>query len=176
MIDCKTRQVKRMRKKLNRYGFSMAELLMVVAILVALFGVAFVAVQNHQRSMTRLEFDGIAKEIYVAAQNHLTMAEGQGFFGIKDIDDIKSDADKESVYGKPVTGKTRTYFFVVNKGEGSIVFKANAKDGLVQNFNYDYTYTGEEGTDEIHNSAEFTYGNASVGELPDITDWYKLEM
>jgi len=71
---------------------------------------------------------------------------------------------------------TMEYTITSNKGEGSIVFKANAKDGLVQNFTYDYTYTGEEGTDDIHNSAEFTYGNASVGELPDITDWYKYEM
>ena len=59
----------------------MAELLMVVAILVALFGVAFVAVQNHQRSMTQLEYDTIAKEIFVAAQNHLTAAESQGYLG-----------------------------------------------------------------------------------------------
>ena len=81
MTECKTRQVKRMKKKFNKYGFSMAELLMVVAILVALFGVAFVAVQNHQRSMTQLEYDTIAKEIFVAAQNHLTAAESQGYLG-----------------------------------------------------------------------------------------------
>ena len=59
----------------------MAELLIVVAILVALFGVAFVAVQNHQRSMTQLEYDTIAKEIFIAAQNHLTTAESQGYLG-----------------------------------------------------------------------------------------------
>ena len=63
----------------NNKGFSLAELLVVVAIIVILMGVAFVAVQNHQRSMTRLEFDGIAKEIFIAAQNHLTSAEGQGY-------------------------------------------------------------------------------------------------
>lgn len=70
-----------MKKIRNKYGFSMAELLMVVAILVALFGVAFVAVQRHQRSMTQLEYDTIAKEIFVAAQNHLTAAESQGYLG-----------------------------------------------------------------------------------------------
>lgn len=63
----------------NNKGFSLAELLVVVAIIVILMGVAFVAVQNHQRSMTRLEFDGIAKEIFIAAQNHLTSAESQGY-------------------------------------------------------------------------------------------------
>jgi len=63
----------------NNKGFSLAELLVVVAIIVILMGVTFVAVQNHQRSMTRLEFDGIAKEIFIAAQNHLTSAESQGY-------------------------------------------------------------------------------------------------
>lgn len=63
----------------NNKGFSLAEMLIVVAIIIILMGVAFIAVQNHQRSMTRLEFDGIAKEIFIAAQNHLTSAEGQGY-------------------------------------------------------------------------------------------------
>ena len=74
----------------------MAELLMVVAILVALFGVAFVAVQNHQRSMTQLEYDTIAKEIFVAAQNHLTAAESQGYPGLSS--EIK-DRETKNEYG-----------------------------------------------------------------------------
>lgn len=57
----------------------MAELLIVVAILVVLMGVIFVGVQSYQRSSTRLEYDGIAKEIFIAAQNHLTAAQGQGY-------------------------------------------------------------------------------------------------
>ena len=57
----------------------MAELLIVVAITVILMGVAFVGVQNYQRSMTRLEDDTIAKEIFIAAQNHLTTAQSQGY-------------------------------------------------------------------------------------------------
>ena len=71
-------QVKKGMKKNNK-GFTLAELLIVIAIIVILMGVAFVAVQNYQRSSTRLEFDGIAKEIFIAAQNHLTTAESQGY-------------------------------------------------------------------------------------------------
>ncbi len=56
----------------------MAELLIVVAIIGVLGGVSFVAVQSHQRSLAQLERDTIAKEIYFAAQNHLTMVESQG--------------------------------------------------------------------------------------------------
>ena len=71
--------MKKMKMKRNNHGFTMAELLIVVAITVILMGVAFVGVQNYQRSMTRLEDDTIAKEIFIAAQNHLTTAQSQGY-------------------------------------------------------------------------------------------------
>ena len=50
-------------KKNNQRGFTMAEMLIVVAIIGVLAGVTFIAVQNHQRSMAQLERDTIAKEI-----------------------------------------------------------------------------------------------------------------
>ena len=83
-------------------GFSLAELLIVVAIVTILMGVSFVAVQNHQRSMTRLEFDTIAKEMFVAAQNHLTAAESQGYLENTDYghegEIIQGDDDTADVY------------------------------------------------------------------------------
>lgn len=89
-----------MKKRRNSKGFTLAEMLIVVAITVILMGVAFISVQYYQRSMTRLEFDGIAKEIFVAAQNHLTSAEGQGYlqntnFGTKGT---YEDDEKDGVY------------------------------------------------------------------------------
>ena len=60
----------------------MAELLIVVAVITVLSGIGFVSVQSYQRSMALLERDAIAKEIFVAAQNHLTMADGQGYMGV----------------------------------------------------------------------------------------------
>ena len=68
-----------MKKLRNNIGMTMAEMLIVVAIIVILCGVAFIAVWNYQRSMGQLERDGIAKEIFVAAQNHLTAAYGEGY-------------------------------------------------------------------------------------------------
>ena len=73
--------VKDMRTGKRSGGFTMAELLVVVAIITILAGVSFIAVQRHQESLGLLERNAIAKEIYVAAQNHLTMAEGQGYLG-----------------------------------------------------------------------------------------------
>lgn len=98
-----------MKKRNNNKGFTLAELLAVVAIVIALAAVAFIAVQRHQRSMTRLEFDSIAKEVFIAAQNHLTMAESQGYL------------DESITYGKldettaDNTDK-KVYYLVINSG------------------------------------------------------------
>jgi prepilin-type N-terminal cleavage/methylation domain-containing protein len=73
-----------MKKLKNNIGMTLAEMLIVVAIIGVLGGVAFVAVWNYQRSMGQLERDGIAKEIFVAAQNHLTAAYGEGYLGLKE--------------------------------------------------------------------------------------------
>lgn len=68
-----------MKKKRSIRGFTMAELLIVVAIITVLSGVGFVAVQAHQKNVAQLEANTVAKEIFFAAQNHLTMAEAQGY-------------------------------------------------------------------------------------------------
>lgn len=75
----------------NNQGFTLAEMLIVVAITVILMGVAFIGVQSYQRSSTRLEFDTIAKEIFIAAQNHLTTAQSQGYLQLSEKSDSKSD-------------------------------------------------------------------------------------
>ena len=55
--------MKSKKKMLNRKGFSMAEVLIVVAIIVVLAGVGFIALMSHMRNMQQLEMDGQAKEI-----------------------------------------------------------------------------------------------------------------
>ena len=91
-----------MTRNRKNSGFTLAEVLIVVAITVILMGVAFVGVQSYQRSSTRLEFDGIAKEIFIAAQNHLTAAESQGYLKIENNQfghlGTLSDSEKEDIY------------------------------------------------------------------------------
>ena len=60
-------------------GFTMAELLIVVAIIGVLAGVSFVAVQTHQKNVTQSQYNTIAKEIFIAAQNHLTLAKSENY-------------------------------------------------------------------------------------------------
>lgn len=84
-----------MKMNRNNQGFTLAEMLIVVAITVILMGVAFIGVQSYQRSSTRLEFDTIAKEIFIAAQNHLTTAQSQGYLQLNSkADGSKASADK----------------------------------------------------------------------------------
>ncbi len=103
--------------KKNNKGFTLAELLIVIAIIVILMGVAFVAVQNYQRSSTRLEFDGIAKEIFIAAQNHLTTAESQGYVqltGESDDQTSKDLAPKLGIKGDSTFDTKDERYFVYN--------------------------------------------------------------
>lgn len=97
-------------KKRNTRGFTMAELLIVVAIIAILSGVVFVAVQNYQRDMAQLERDTIAKELFIAAQNHLTMAESQGYMGLN-IENPTAKSSWDSDGGKNI-------YYVID-GDGS---------------------------------------------------------
>ena len=86
----------------------MAEVLVVIAIIVILAGVGFIALMSHMRNMEKLELDGQAKEIFVAAQNHLAMADSQGYLGKTGFGTEEDAAAKNDVY-----------YYVVGIGEGN---------------------------------------------------------
>ncbi len=83
---------------------------MAVAIIAILASVSFVGVTGYLRSMAQLERDNIAKEIFVAAQNHLAMAEGQNYMGRTErgVEDFEKDEN-----GKV---KKKIYYYIVNAG------------------------------------------------------------
>ena len=86
-------------------GMTMVELLVIVAIIAVLSGVSFVAVNSYQRSLGQLERDGIAKQIFVAAQNHLTAARAENYLSVKQFGEEETGDDK--IYYcvfPPVTG------------------------------------------------------------------------
>lgn len=59
-------------------GFTMAELLTVVAILAVLAAIAGIAVANYLRDITLTEYDNAAKSIYIAAQNNIADLQASG--------------------------------------------------------------------------------------------------
>lgn len=103
-------------KLTDRRGMTMAEMLVTVAIIIILCGVAFIAVVAYQRSLAQVQRDGYAKEIFIAAQNHLTMARGEGYL---DITSNVTDENKESIYGKEDGTESEVYYFLVSDGKKS---------------------------------------------------------
>jgi len=106
------KEINKARKKLSgTRGMTMGELLIVVAIIIILAGVSFIAVQRHQRSLGQLERDGLAKEIFVAAQNHLAAAYGQSYLDLPDSAFGHEDTISRDSEGNDIKDD---YYFVVN--------------------------------------------------------------
>ena len=88
------------KQKSNKKGFTMAEALIVIGIIAVLAALIVVAVFAYLRSLKKLEYDGYAKEMLIAAQNHLSMAESEGYLGRTDFgsaEDPQVDS-KDGVY------------------------------------------------------------------------------
>ena len=64
--------MKKTGRKLNS-GFSLGEMMAVVAIMAILAAFATVGVIQYQRNLTLLEYDNTAEEIFLAAQNRLSL-------------------------------------------------------------------------------------------------------
>lgn len=79
------------KKRLDRKGFTLAEVLVTVAIILILAGVTFGSVAQYQKNLRLMEMDGTAKEIFIAAQNHLSVAQASG-----DLDRLAEDAKKSA--------------------------------------------------------------------------------
>lgn len=99
-------------------GFTMAEALIVIGILGVLASVSFVAVQTYERNMTQAQYDTIAKEIFVAAQNHLTLAKSENYRGladvettIADVETTKGHLERDDIY----------YFYGDERGKNTIL-------------------------------------------------------
>lgn len=106
--------VNTMKSKRRNAGFSMAELLVVVAIILILTGVVVVAVFMYQRRLKHFESENAAKEIFVAAQNHLSAAETEGLlksYRARADSDVETEEKKKKAVGTPVEGHAGEYLF-----------------------------------------------------------------
>ena len=77
-MNRKNRRLNLNRTINDRNGFTLAELLLVVGIIVILTGISFIAATYYSRILKLNEMDNTAKQIFIAAQNHLTSVEATG--------------------------------------------------------------------------------------------------
>lgn len=116
-------------RKANRKGFSLAELLVVIAVLGILAGVSFVAVSRYIRNLQALEMDNTAKEIFIAAQNHLSASFASGEYEryyeeYKDTDlsanyGTKLDTKPGYLEGVEFGTEDSVYRYVISNGSGN---------------------------------------------------------
>ncbi|MGN0712270.1 MAG: type II secretion system protein [Anaerovoracaceae bacterium] len=123
-------KLRRTSHKLNNTkGFSMAEMLMTLAILAILMALAIVGVGHYQKVLKGMEMDNNAKQIFLAAQNHLTSSELSGELGryrkacspggsvtsseITGLGAAIADTDKPSDFPADLTWTSGEYCYVV---------------------------------------------------------------
>lgn len=80
--------------KLGKKGFSLPELLIVVALMGILAVITMTGIIVFAKDLKLMEMDGTAKQIFVAAQNHLTRMEASGLLA-----GYEEDAEKDGAAG-----------------------------------------------------------------------------
>lgn len=109
------------KNRLNKKGFTLAEVLVTVAIIIILVGVTFVSVAQYQKNLRLMEMDGTAKEIFIAAQNHLSVAKASG-----DLDRLAEQTNKSAIGTKlspapSYAGNDRgEYYYVIHNVNSGI--------------------------------------------------------
>lgn len=66
------------RQKYNKKGFTLAELLIGLGILSILLLIGAIGIISYQNKLKLIELDGIARQIFVTAQNKMTIAKESG--------------------------------------------------------------------------------------------------
>lgn len=110
----------------NRKGFTLAEILIVVAIIAILANFGFVAVSRYNKQLTLMEMDDTAKKIFLAAQNHLTIADTNGEWKQFVLNNGKrtGETGEEGSLGNPCTIDGKDYFVIFGGKSESVNTKA----------------------------------------------------
>ena len=127
------------KNRLNKKGFTLAEVLVTVAIIIILAGVTFVSVVQYQKNIRLMEMDGTAKEIFIAAQNHLSVAKASG-----DLDRLAEKASETGTTDSSIGTKLSSapsyagntsgdYYYVIhNVNSGTESCMPSGSDAILQ--------------------------------------------
>jgi prepilin-type N-terminal cleavage/methylation domain-containing protein len=128
----------------NKKGFTLAELLTVLGITVILLAIGMIAILHYSNILKLTQMDNTSKEIFIAAQNHLTHAQTSGALKAYDVNNgdgkLGSAMTNEPSDFTEATGKTwpeggkdtdNAYYYVVYKpGDTSLLKDSILKDML----------------------------------------------
>lgn len=124
-------------RRKGRLGFTLAELLMVVAILIVLFALAIPGLFELQKELRQKELDTKAETIYTAVQNKLSELYSNGNTDaynpvlhsdvIKELSDAPGDFDS-SISGEILDNNNHIYYFVSGND-----FTTNLVDDVIDN-------------------------------------------
>lgn len=110
---------KNVQTKRATSGFTMMETLLAVAIVIIMGGLAFLSIFQYQKNLYQLQMDGIAREIYVAAQNHLSTAKAEGV-----LDSVNKGAPESDAVGNDV------YYFVYGGSSDAVTYYSGRTTAL----------------------------------------------
>jgi len=141
-------KMKHNRNAKKNKGFSLAEMMVVIAIILILALLAFIAVQSHLRSMQKLAYDDYAKEIFIVAQNHLSMAKTQNYLGRIGYGEPETDENdaKTGYYYYVVTGDNRNGNLNSQSDLLSLMLPPGSIDETIRKGDYIIRYQAETGT------------------------------
>ena len=78
-------------RRKGKAGFTMSELLIVVAIVIVLFAVAVLSLVTIQKNLRQKELDSKAEILYVAAQNRMSELRAGGYESLYQYDENKKN-------------------------------------------------------------------------------------
>lgn len=79
-------------RRKGKAGFTMSELLIVVAIVIVLFAVAVLSLVTIQKNLRQKELDSKAEILYVAAQNRMSELRAGGYESLYQYDETRRTA------------------------------------------------------------------------------------
>ena len=123
-----------LRLKKQNKGFTLTEILVVVAILLILLSVVLVSVVSLRRKLRQKELDGKAELVYLAAQNRISELRAGGYEslylktanGVTKLTLVPSDADDSETYDDPADDPYRNLYYVQSQDKQSEDFAAAA--------------------------------------------------